>query len=178
MSFQVLKISLIGHRKRILASLGDRLHEDPPQKPPRSITLRVSAQHVHVGLYSYPWIYSGQYNEMTEAVGQEVQAVLHIAYLIRGREQSHVWLCFIKQDFFFPPLVKYIFLRFRYTSDKPPPLKSHSRYCHPTLPSTPGERKWVFCETPQTHRKKTDQGLQLSKDQFKINLGVFCFLRN
>ncbi|KAJ7422803.1 ankyrin repeat and sterile alpha motif domain-containing protein 1B isoform D [Pitangus sulphuratus] len=37
---EVLKISLIGHRKRILASLGDRLHEDPPQKPPRSITLR------------------------------------------------------------------------------------------------------------------------------------------
>jgi hypothetical protein len=43
MLFQVLKINLIGHRKRILASLGDRLHEDPPQKPPRSITLRVSA---------------------------------------------------------------------------------------------------------------------------------------
>lgn len=43
MLFQVLKISLIGHRKRILASLGDRLHEEPPQKPPRSITLRVSA---------------------------------------------------------------------------------------------------------------------------------------
>lgn len=41
MLFQVLKISLIGHRKRILASLGDRLHDDPPQKPPRSITLRV-----------------------------------------------------------------------------------------------------------------------------------------
>ncbi|KAM6306984.1 LOW QUALITY PROTEIN: ankyrin repeat and sterile alpha motif domain-containing protein 1B-like [Podargus strigoides] len=36
----VLKISLIGHRKRVLASLGDRFHEDPPQKPPRSITLR------------------------------------------------------------------------------------------------------------------------------------------
>ncbi|XP_022350602.1 ankyrin repeat and sterile alpha motif domain-containing protein 1B isoform X5 [Enhydra lutris kenyoni] len=36
----VLKINLIGHRKRILASLGDRLHDDPPQKPPRSITLR------------------------------------------------------------------------------------------------------------------------------------------
>uniref|UniRef100_A0A8D0C5W7 Ankyrin repeat and sterile alpha motif domain containing 1B n=1 Tax=Salvator merianae TaxID=96440 RepID=A0A8D0C5W7_SALMN len=36
----VLKISLLGHRKRILASLGDRIHEDPPQKPPRSITLR------------------------------------------------------------------------------------------------------------------------------------------
>lgn len=45
--FQVLKISLIGHRKRVLASLGDRLHEDPPQKPPRSITLRVSA-HEHL----------------------------------------------------------------------------------------------------------------------------------
>lgn len=39
---QVLKISLIGHRKRILASLGDRLHEDTPQKPPRAISLRVS----------------------------------------------------------------------------------------------------------------------------------------
>uniref|UniRef100_A0A674N6V1 Ankyrin repeat and sterile alpha motif domain containing 1B n=1 Tax=Takifugu rubripes TaxID=31033 RepID=A0A674N6V1_TAKRU len=38
----VLKIGLIGHRKRILASLGDRLHEDTPQKPPRAISLRVS----------------------------------------------------------------------------------------------------------------------------------------
>uniref|UniRef100_A0A671VVL2 Ankyrin repeat and sterile alpha motif domain containing 1B n=1 Tax=Sparus aurata TaxID=8175 RepID=A0A671VVL2_SPAAU len=39
----VLKISLIGHRKRILASLGDRLlHEDTPQKPPRAISLRVN----------------------------------------------------------------------------------------------------------------------------------------
>uniref|UniRef100_A0A8C7JNC7 Ankyrin repeat and sterile alpha motif domain containing 1B n=2 Tax=Oncorhynchus kisutch TaxID=8019 RepID=A0A8C7JNC7_ONCKI len=36
----VLKVSLIGHRKRILASLGDRLHQDPPQKPPRAISLR------------------------------------------------------------------------------------------------------------------------------------------
>ncbi|XP_041113226.1 ankyrin repeat and sterile alpha motif domain-containing protein 1B-like isoform X1 [Polyodon spathula] len=36
----VLKISLLGHRKRVLASLGDRLHDEPPQKPPRSITLR------------------------------------------------------------------------------------------------------------------------------------------
>ncbi|KAM8883768.1 ankyrin repeat and sterile alpha motif domain-containing protein 1B isoform 3-T3 [Synchiropus picturatus] len=36
----VLKISLIGHRKRILASLGDRLHDDTPQKPPRAISLR------------------------------------------------------------------------------------------------------------------------------------------
>lgn len=42
LSNQVLKISLIGHRKRILASLGDRLHEDIPQKPPRAISLRVS----------------------------------------------------------------------------------------------------------------------------------------
>uniref|UniRef100_A0A8C9YY49 Ankyrin repeat and sterile alpha motif domain containing 1B n=1 Tax=Sander lucioperca TaxID=283035 RepID=A0A8C9YY49_SANLU len=38
----VLKIGLIGHRKRILASLGDRLHEETPQKPPRAISLRVS----------------------------------------------------------------------------------------------------------------------------------------
>uniref|UniRef100_UPI00398E44FD ankyrin repeat and sterile alpha motif domain-containing protein 1B isoform X9 n=1 Tax=Pristiophorus japonicus TaxID=55135 RepID=UPI00398E44FD len=36
----VLKINLLGHRKRILASLGDRLHDEPPQKPPRTITLR------------------------------------------------------------------------------------------------------------------------------------------
>ncbi|XP_034019298.1 ankyrin repeat and sterile alpha motif domain-containing protein 1B isoform X1 [Thalassophryne amazonica] len=36
----VLKISLIGHRKRILASLGDRLHDDTPHKPPRAISLR------------------------------------------------------------------------------------------------------------------------------------------
>ncbi|XP_062238929.1 ankyrin repeat and sterile alpha motif domain-containing protein 1B isoform X1 [Platichthys flesus] len=36
----VLKINLIGHRKRILASLGDRLHEETPQKPPRAISLR------------------------------------------------------------------------------------------------------------------------------------------
>lgn len=43
---QVLKISLIGHRKRILASLGDRLHEDTPQKPPRAISLRVSVSRV------------------------------------------------------------------------------------------------------------------------------------
>ncbi|TNN36771.1 Ankyrin repeat and sterile alpha motif domain-containing protein 1B [Liparis tanakae] len=39
-TFPVLKISLIGHRKRILASLGDRLHEDTPQKPPRAVSLR------------------------------------------------------------------------------------------------------------------------------------------
>ncbi|XP_029707434.1 ankyrin repeat and sterile alpha motif domain-containing protein 1B isoform X2 [Takifugu rubripes] len=38
--WRVLKIGLIGHRKRILASLGDRLHEDTPQKPPRAISLR------------------------------------------------------------------------------------------------------------------------------------------
>ncbi|KAA8580238.1 hypothetical protein FQN60_005773 [Etheostoma spectabile] len=37
---KVLKIGLIGHRKRILASLGDRLHEETPQKPPRAISLR------------------------------------------------------------------------------------------------------------------------------------------
>ncbi|KAF7229242.1 transcript variant X1, partial [Nothobranchius furzeri] len=39
----VLKINLIGHRKRILASLGDRLHDDTPQKPPRAISLREPA---------------------------------------------------------------------------------------------------------------------------------------
>lgn len=52
---QVLKISLIGHRKRILASLGDRLHEDTPQKPPRAISLRVSVSRVPArGLPAFP----------------------------------------------------------------------------------------------------------------------------
>ncbi|XP_078276751.1 ankyrin repeat and SAM domain-containing protein 1A-like isoform X10 [Rhinoraja longicauda] len=32
----VLKITLPGHRKRILASLGERPNEEPPQKPPRT----------------------------------------------------------------------------------------------------------------------------------------------
>ncbi|XP_028306938.1 ankyrin repeat and sterile alpha motif domain-containing protein 1B isoform X2 [Gouania willdenowi] len=41
----VLKIGLIGHRKRILASLGDRLHDDTPQKPPRAISLRPGGNH-------------------------------------------------------------------------------------------------------------------------------------
>ncbi|GCB73900.1 hypothetical protein scyTo_0002982 [Scyliorhinus torazame] len=36
----VLKIALLGHRKRILASLGDRLYEEPPQKPPRLSQLK------------------------------------------------------------------------------------------------------------------------------------------
>ncbi|XP_069612713.1 ankyrin repeat and SAM domain-containing protein 1A isoform X7 [Ranitomeya imitator] len=31
----VLKVNLLGHRKRILASLAERTCEDPPQKPPR-----------------------------------------------------------------------------------------------------------------------------------------------
>ncbi|XP_078053940.1 ankyrin repeat and SAM domain-containing protein 1A-like isoform X4 [Mustelus asterias] len=36
----VLKIALLGHRKRILASLGDRPYEEPPQKPPRLSQLK------------------------------------------------------------------------------------------------------------------------------------------
>ncbi|XP_053313821.1 ankyrin repeat and SAM domain-containing protein 1A isoform X2 [Spea bombifrons] len=36
----VLKVNLLGHRKRILASLADRQYEDPPQKPPRFSQLR------------------------------------------------------------------------------------------------------------------------------------------
>ncbi|XP_075709637.1 ankyrin repeat and SAM domain-containing protein 1A isoform X2 [Rhinoderma darwinii] len=36
----VLKVNLLGHRKRILASLADRPCEDPPQKPPRFSQLR------------------------------------------------------------------------------------------------------------------------------------------
>lgn len=93
--FQVLKINLIGHRKRILASLGDRLHEDPPQKPPRSITLRVSAQSVHI-----PRLYSGTFNKMTEAVGQEVQAAFHVAYQTRIKTVS-LLILFGKTRFLF-----------------------------------------------------------------------------
>ena len=82
MSFQVLKINLIGHRKRILASLGDRLHDDPPQKPPRSITLRVSSR----VLFCRPLVSSNTVlcSKMgkTEVVGQEVQAAFQVAYLI------------------------------------------------------------------------------------------------
>ncbi|KAM8976006.1 ankyrin repeat and SAM domain-containing protein 1A [Pelodytes ibericus] len=36
----VLKVNLLGHRKRILASLAERPCEDPPQKPPRFSQLR------------------------------------------------------------------------------------------------------------------------------------------
>ncbi|XP_069827549.1 ankyrin repeat and SAM domain-containing protein 1A isoform X2 [Dendropsophus ebraccatus] len=36
----VLKVNLLGHRKRILASLAERQYEDPPQKPPRFSQLR------------------------------------------------------------------------------------------------------------------------------------------
>ncbi|XP_069797677.1 ankyrin repeat and SAM domain-containing protein 1A-like isoform X6 [Narcine bancroftii] len=36
----VLKITLPGHRKRILASLGERPNEEPPQKPPRASQLK------------------------------------------------------------------------------------------------------------------------------------------
>lgn len=41
---QVLKVHLLGHRKRIIASLADRPYEEPPQKPPRFSQLRVSSR--------------------------------------------------------------------------------------------------------------------------------------
>lgn len=41
-ALQVLKVHLLGHRKRIIASLADRPYEEPPQKPPRFSQLRVS----------------------------------------------------------------------------------------------------------------------------------------
>ncbi|KAM6185086.1 ankyrin repeat and SAM domain-containing protein 1A [Rhynchocyon petersi] len=36
----VLKVHLLGHRKRIIASLADRPYEEPPQKPPRFSQLK------------------------------------------------------------------------------------------------------------------------------------------
>lgn len=38
---QVLKITLLGHRKRIIASLAERPYEEPPVKPPRLSQIRV-----------------------------------------------------------------------------------------------------------------------------------------
>ena len=38
---QVLKIALLGHRKRIIASLAERPYEEPPVKPPRLSQIRV-----------------------------------------------------------------------------------------------------------------------------------------
>jgi len=35
-------VNLLGHRKRIIASLADRPYEEPPAKPPRFSQLRVS----------------------------------------------------------------------------------------------------------------------------------------
>ncbi|XP_051043099.1 ankyrin repeat and SAM domain-containing protein 1A isoform X1 [Phodopus roborovskii] len=40
----VLKVHLLGHRKRIIASLAERPYEEPPQKPPRFSQLRFLAQ--------------------------------------------------------------------------------------------------------------------------------------
>lgn len=37
----MLKISLLGHRKRIIASLAERPYEEPPVKPPRLSQIRV-----------------------------------------------------------------------------------------------------------------------------------------
>uniref|UniRef100_A0A8C4NRJ8 Ankyrin repeat and sterile alpha motif domain containing 1A n=1 Tax=Dicentrarchus labrax TaxID=13489 RepID=A0A8C4NRJ8_DICLA len=38
----VLKISLLGHRKRIIASLAERPYEEPPVKPPRLSQIRIT----------------------------------------------------------------------------------------------------------------------------------------
>lgn len=48
---QVLKISLLGHRKRIIASLAERPYEEPPVKPPRLSQIRVRT--VFIAFYSW-----------------------------------------------------------------------------------------------------------------------------
>lgn len=164
MSFQVLKISLIGHRKRILASLGDRLHEDPPQKPPRSITLRVSAQDIPVFSTPSPQSDCGAitWNDWSNESGSAGCVPHSLPY--PSEKQSHFWLCFIRQDFFFPrlvkyiflKLVKYIFLRFRHIRQTPT-FKERPSTPTTAIPHShliPRERKWVFCQTPQIHWKK------------------------
>lgn len=49
--FQVLKISLLGHRKRIIASLAERPYEEPPVKPPRLSQIRV--RNLYFTLYNF-----------------------------------------------------------------------------------------------------------------------------
>ncbi|ELW69510.1 Ankyrin repeat and SAM domain-containing protein 1A [Tupaia chinensis] len=50
----VLKVHLLGHRKRIIASLADRPYEEPPQKPPRFSQLRAT------GSSQGPWVPGGR----------------------------------------------------------------------------------------------------------------------
>lgn len=50
---QVLKISLLGHRKRIIASLAERPYEEPPVKPPRLSQIRVRAAFIAFSFYSW-----------------------------------------------------------------------------------------------------------------------------
>lgn len=76
--------------------------------------------------------------KMIEAVGQEVQAVFHVAYLTCIKNYLAFDSVFYDK-ICFSRLVKYIFLRFKLTSEKPPPLKNLSATPHPTRPSTPRE---------------------------------------
>ncbi|XP_075471507.1 ankyrin repeat and SAM domain-containing protein 1A [Ascaphus truei] len=52
MGERVLKVNLLGHRKRIIASLAERPYEDPPQKPPRFSQLRCQELPPHAALSS------------------------------------------------------------------------------------------------------------------------------
>uniref|UniRef100_A0A8C8A6U0 Ankyrin repeat and sterile alpha motif domain containing 1A n=1 Tax=Oryzias sinensis TaxID=183150 RepID=A0A8C8A6U0_9TELE len=51
----VLKITLLGHRKRIIASLAERPYEEPPVKPPRLSQIRVRASTLHGTMVPSPF---------------------------------------------------------------------------------------------------------------------------
>lgn len=55
--FQVLKISLLGHRKRIIASLAERPYEEPPVKPPRLSQIRVRTYRLYQQLSKFTLVY-------------------------------------------------------------------------------------------------------------------------
>uniref|UniRef100_A0A671L9H1 Ankyrin repeat and sterile alpha motif domain containing 1A n=1 Tax=Sinocyclocheilus anshuiensis TaxID=1608454 RepID=A0A671L9H1_9TELE len=57
----VLKITLLGHRKRIIASLAERPYEEPPVKPPRLSQIRVSTCQDLMSQTSSPLSHSDSY---------------------------------------------------------------------------------------------------------------------
>ncbi|KAJ8249687.1 hypothetical protein COCON_G00229030 [Conger conger] len=78
----VLKINLIGHRKRILASLGDRLHDDLPQKPGRAVSLREP-----IGNHTPPQLSPGQ--NLYTSSSLDVQHLMMQAEARRRRNDAY-----------------------------------------------------------------------------------------
>lgn len=67
----MLKISLLGHRKRIIASLVERPYEEPPVKPPRLSQIRVRTLNFTHGFIPT----SGQRKHRTTVCSHSVSSV-------------------------------------------------------------------------------------------------------